>query len=182
MTIKLNGSTAGSVALDAPASTTSSANITFKLPVADGSDGQFLSTNGSGQLAFSSVATPSAFVTGMIIMWSGAANAVPTGWVLCDGNNSTPNLAGKFVVGYHASNGDYDVGDTGGAETVTLSEAQMPAHAHHFLIQNGSTTPMGYAQSANGTNIGWAGTNSKGGDAAHENRPPFYALCYIMKT
>ena len=58
----------------------------------------------------------------------------------------------------------------------------MPSHVHHFLIQDGSTAPMGYAQSANGTNIGWAGTNSKGGDQAHENRPPFYALCYIMKT
>ena len=35
MTIKLNGSTAGSVALDAPASTTGNADINFKLPVAD---------------------------------------------------------------------------------------------------------------------------------------------------
>ena len=121
------------------------------------------------------------FVAGMIIIWSGAANAIPTGYVLCDGNNSTPNLEGKFVVGAAAS-GSYAVGNTGGAETVTLTEAQMPSHVHHFLIQDGSTSPMGYAQSANGTNIGWAGTNSKGGDQAHENRPPYYALCYIMKT
>ena len=56
MTIKLNGSTAGSVALDAPASTTSSADITFKLPVADGTNGQAITTNGSGQLAFATVA------------------------------------------------------------------------------------------------------------------------------
>ena len=52
MTIKLNGSTAGSVALDAPASTTGNADIQFKLPVADGSAGQGLKTDGSGQLAF----------------------------------------------------------------------------------------------------------------------------------
>ena len=58
MTIKLNGSTAGSVALDAPASTTGSADINFKLPVADGSSGQFMKTDGSGNLAFASVATP----------------------------------------------------------------------------------------------------------------------------
>ena len=58
MTIKLNGSTAGSVALDAPASTTGNADIQFKLPVADGSAGQFMKTDGSGNLAFASVATP----------------------------------------------------------------------------------------------------------------------------
>ena len=74
-----------------------------------------------------------AFVTGMIILWSGAADAIPSGFVLCDGNNNTPNLSGKFVVGYDASNGDYDVNDTGGAENVTLSIAQMPNHKHdHF--------------------------------------------------
>lgn len=52
MTIKLNGSTAGSVALDAPASTTSSADIIFKLPVADGTAGQVLQTDGSGNLSW----------------------------------------------------------------------------------------------------------------------------------
>ena len=56
MTIKLNGSTAGSVSLDAPASTTSSADITFKLPVADGSSGQVLQTDGSGTTSWASVA------------------------------------------------------------------------------------------------------------------------------
>ena len=52
MTIKLNGSTAGSVSLDAPASTTSSADIAFKLPVADGTAGQVLKTDGSGVLSW----------------------------------------------------------------------------------------------------------------------------------
>lgn len=52
MTIKLNGSTAGSVALDAPASTTGNADIAFKLPVADGSANQVIKTDGSGNLSF----------------------------------------------------------------------------------------------------------------------------------
>tara|TARA_R100000388_G_scaffold38468_1_gene29698 strand:- start:201 stop:914 length:714 start_codon:yes stop_codon:yes gene_type:complete len=52
MTIKLNGSTAGSVALDAPASTTGNADISFKLPVADGSANQLLKTDGSGNLGW----------------------------------------------------------------------------------------------------------------------------------
>jgi hypothetical protein len=55
MTLKLNGSTSGSVSIDAPASTTSGADITFKLPVADGTNGQALTTNASGQLAFAAV-------------------------------------------------------------------------------------------------------------------------------
>ena len=55
MTIKLNGSTAGSVALDAPASTTGNADIQFKLPVADGSAGQALKTDGSGNLGFANL-------------------------------------------------------------------------------------------------------------------------------
>ena len=54
MTIKLVGSTSGSVALDAPASTTSGADVTFKLPVADGSASQLLKTDGSGNLGWAS--------------------------------------------------------------------------------------------------------------------------------
>ena len=61
MTIKLNGSTAGSVSLDAPASTTGNADLAFKLPVADGSAGQVIKTDGSGNLAF--VAQPASGLT-----------------------------------------------------------------------------------------------------------------------
>tara|TARA_S200000501_G_C20643842_1_gene664412 strand:- start:74 stop:700 length:627 start_codon:yes stop_codon:yes gene_type:complete len=57
MTVKLIGSSSGSVALDAPASTTSGANIEFKLPVADGSAGQVLQTDGSGNLSWVSKPT-----------------------------------------------------------------------------------------------------------------------------
>ena len=61
MTIKLNGSVGGSVSLDAPPSTTSQYDINFKLPVADGSNGQVITTNGSGQLSFTGLAEPPAF-------------------------------------------------------------------------------------------------------------------------
>ena len=52
MTLKLNGSSSGSVAIDAPASTTGGADITFKLPVADGTAGQVLKTDASGNLSW----------------------------------------------------------------------------------------------------------------------------------
>lgn len=65
--------------------------------------------------------------TGGIIMWSGASSAIPSGWVLCDGNNSTPDLRGKFVIG---AGGAYAVGATGGNASVTLSVANLPSHTH----------------------------------------------------
>lgn len=36
---------------------------------------------------------------GMIAMWSGAASAIPSGWVLCNGQNNTPDLRSRFIVG-----------------------------------------------------------------------------------
>ena len=57
MSIKLNAQSGGSVALDAPTQTTSSADNVYKLPVADGSAGQVLKTDGSGNLSW---VTPSA--------------------------------------------------------------------------------------------------------------------------
>ena len=156
------------------------------IPTQSGQSGKYLQSNGSA-LSFQSV---EAFVSGMIIIWSGAANAIPTGWVLCDGTNSTPNLAGKFVVGYQSGNSDYAVAQTGGAETVTLSEAQMPAHTHSATTKgtSGSHSWTQFGAGRNDWNYpgensrGSATTASTGGGTAHENRPPYYALCYIMKS
>lgn len=82
---------------------------------------------------------------GIITMWSGATNAVPSGWALCDGNNGTPNLKDRFIVGAGQS---YDVGNTGGNWTQTpsvwtnaagtgiqvagtaINTSQMPWHTH----------------------------------------------------
>ena len=139
--------------------------------------------HGSGASLTGIVAVPS----GCILIWSGAANAIPTGFVLCNGSNSTPDLRGKFVVGYHDGNGDYDVGDTGGAETVTLTTAQIPSHKHTTNIDGGHVIPgnggSSYPYGGSGTYSSTVfSMNNTGGGGAHENRPPFYALCYIMKT
>ena len=56
MAIKLNGSTSGSVALDAPADTSpSGTDVTLTLPTSAGSSGQYLQTNGSGTLSWQTV-------------------------------------------------------------------------------------------------------------------------------
>lgn len=82
---------------------------------------------------------------GIITMWSGATNAVPSGWALCDGNNGTPNLKDRFIVGAGQS---YAVGNVGGSITQTpsvwtnaagaginvagtaITQDQMPWHTH----------------------------------------------------
>ena len=149
---------------------------------------------------------------GQIVSWSGSAGSLPTGYFLCDGsavsrstyaalfaivgtthgsgNGSTtfnlPDLRGKFVVGHHPSNGDYDVGDTGGAESVTLTTAQMPSHKHDTTFDNkkyfpgGGSTSVSYG-GAGGYPADVFSMSNQGGGQAHENRPPFYALCYIIQ-
>ena len=125
--------------------------------------------------------------TGCILLWYGAANAIPSGFILCNGSNGTPDLRGKFVVGYHDSNGDYDVGDTGGAETVTLTVSEMPEHAHGTRWwPAGGAYNLSYPglPGHSGGNVSGSGhgTQNAGSGNAHENRPPYYALCFIMKT
>ena len=46
-----------------------------------------------------SAAVSGGLPSGVIMMWSGAASAIPSGFVLCNGKNGTPNLLDKFVVG-----------------------------------------------------------------------------------
>ena len=160
-------------------------------------DGRYVSQSTGGS---------SGIPSGGIIIWSGAANAIPTGWYLCDGSNNTPDLRGRFVVGYHNGDGDYDVNDTGGAKNVTLQSSEMPSHFHysfrsgnHGQLQNGSNLSAnnypgsgsgranlyeGYNINSSGSvaNVGKTSNTPSGSTSAHENRPPYYALCYIMKS
>lgn len=147
--------------------------------------------------------------SGVILMWSGSISTIPAGFFLCDGTNGTPNLTGRFIVHADAdSGGTYAPGNTGGADNVTLSEAQIPAHTHSV---SGTTNTTG--AHTHGYNwYGGGGSNtssanfsgpvttlqttsagdhshtvtgtaaSTGGGTAHENRPPYYALAYIMKA
>jgi microcystin-dependent protein len=201
--------------------------------------------------------------SGVITLWSGSTASIPSGWVLCNGSNSTPDLRDRFVVGAGST---YAVNATGGANTVTLDATMIPAHTHtvsasgttgnnnvghthtfsgttsgqsnthshavsdpgHFHAANsgepglgegaigGGNTVQQNAGSENtstnttGISVGnanadhshtYSGTtsgisanhnhtvtvsgttgNGTGGGLAHENRPPYFALAYIMKT
>lgn len=71
------------------------------------------------------------FISGMIMLWSGSIASIPTGWVLCDGQNSTPDLRNRFVAGAGDS---YAVNATGGQNSIT----GVPAHTHTFTANTGS--------------------------------------------
>ena len=214
------------------------------------------------------------------MMFSGTS--IPTGFLLCNGSNGTPDLRGKFIVGaqsasktgttsqagpnFNTSNGalasNYDPGDIGGSTAHNLTEAQLASHdhsmgahthnignhthnignhthssgnyattggshSHNTLIgitndedsiyefahddENGSNTGSGTGGTGNhshgfggssgnpnsanadtgnpnstNADTGNMNTNTSTGNAGsghyHENRPPYYALCYIMKT
>ena len=146
----------------------SAANLTGTLPAIDGSN----------------LTGITSFVSGMIILWSGAENAIPSGWVLCNGSNSTPDLRDRFVVGAGSA---YSVGNTGGSSSVTLTVNQIPAHGHTIPRASGTETNFDNTGLRGGpgyyTNTAyWLTSYNTGGGQAHENRPPYYALCYIMKT
>lgn len=71
------------------------------------------------------------FPSGGIVMWSGTIANIPSGWNLCDGTNGTPDLTDRFIVGSTTDSGaTHDIGDTGGANSTTLTTAQLPAHTH----------------------------------------------------
>ena len=119
--------------------------------------------------------------SGVIVMWSGSTSNIPSGWRLCNGNGGSPDLRNRFIVGAGSS---YNPGNKGGADSVTLSVSQIPAHTHTWDRQD-SETNVGHRpwpQSNNDVRIRTVNTGSTGGGESHENRPPYYALCFIMKT
>lgn len=139
---------------------------------------------------------------GLIAMWNGVS--VPEGWALCNGqiveDLQTPDLSGKFIVGWSSGNEDYNlIGNTGGQEKVTLSTQEIPSHVHNFADAY-------FIEAYDGIGINgsqWIGNNlygssktdrdnsyvalwdhdtrAAGGGQPHENRPPYYVLAYIIK-
>lgn len=90
-----------------------------------GAAGSVLSSTGSSVTWIPTVPFP----TGGIILWSGSIASIPSGWVLCDGLNGTPNLTDKFIIG---SGGSYSPnttatlgGYTGGTNAIYYSLAYI---------------------------------------------------------
>ena len=150
-------------------------------------DGKFLRANNGADPTFETVSMSGGVPSGGIIIWSGAANAIPTGYVLCDGNNSTPDLRDRFVVG--AQNA-YSVGDTGGSNTATdtVSISVSVSGTTGYPIQGGTNyPPQTYSYQDNtyyyrNHTHNFSGSGSGSDTVSIDTRSPYYALCYIMKT
>jgi len=188
--------------------------------LAAGNSGEFLQSNGASAPSWSAISTNGNVPIGGIIIWSGAANAIPTHWTLCNGqtvnSQTTPNLTDKFVVG---AGNTYSVGNNGGsANAVVVSHSHSsntgydgshghnitdPGHTHTYdqwyqqEVKHGDATNRraprllnsNQASGSQTTGIGIdSGGNhrhtisSSGESGTNKNLPPYYALCYIMRT
>jgi len=137
------------------------------------------------------------FTTGMIILWSGTIATIPSGWVLCNGSNGTPDLRDKFIVG--AKQDDSGIAKTNVSGSLTISGGNV-SHTHTDSGHTHSATFTGTSQLDGGitlidslgtgnydfisTSVTTSGTTNFGTAALsttnHLN--PYYALAYIMKT
>jgi len=172
---------------------------------ASGTSGQVMVSQGSGN-------TPvwgSGFPSGGIIMWSGTIATIPSGWYLCDGNNSTPDLRNRFIIGANADDsGAAKTNVTGSAtqsggskdaivvsHTHTGTTDSAGAHVHQvpssFNTADGSSAGGYLGQNVGTTtfNTNSAGahthtftTDSSGSSGTNANLPPYYALAFIMKA
>ena len=64
--------------------------------------------NSNSQITINATADSNggAVPSGIIVMWSGSLSSIPTGWVLCNGGNGTPDLRNRFVVGAYNDSQD----------------------------------------------------------------------------
>ena len=136
-----------------------------------------------------------------IIMWSGSPTLLPSGWVLCDGANGTPDLQGKFILG-----AETDLGTVGGAKKHTHSVMGLGVHTHSASTAPAQTHSHTVTSSTEGTGAIRSGLDAtaegtipahthdvtaKSGSHTHslsetyddyDDYPPFYNLCYVMRV
>ena len=141
---------------------------------------------------------------GGIIMWTKPQLPDNEHWAICDGDKHngvpTPDLRGRFIVGASpdgkpgaGADQVYSVGNNGGKSFHQLTADELPKHTHevvahyHYVLSRAdgdhdrafsTQTPNTPLLSYDKTNWAWPNATS---EKAHENRPPYYALYYIMR-
>jgi hypothetical protein len=144
-------------------------------------------------------ASAPAVPSGIISLWSGSTGSIPSGWLLCDGTNGTPDLRDRFIIG---AGNSYAVNATGGtADAIVVSHTHTatsvvtdPGHLHTQTEYNqpgiGNAGGGGARVNSISANTGSATTgitvattnSSTGVSGTNANIPPYYALAYIIKS
>lgn len=142
--------------------------------------------------------------------FNAAPSAVGTPYSTPSGYFRVPDLRGRFVVGVSDNDDDYSLGSSGGEKTHLLTAEEIPGHRHVYtddtnamgakfqvssslrsegIMEAGNMyTPPRASAESQGTSANNSGggtaylTGVTGGGSAHENRPPYYALSYIIKV
>jgi hypothetical protein len=143
---------------------------------------------------------------GGIFLWSGSIGSIPAGYVLCNGSNGTPDLRDRFIVGAGST---YAVDATGGSADATVvshthtatstSTVTDPQHNHssptnsvtgpgqggggRYIAGDSGGGNVNTTSVSTGITVGTTTTVATAGTSGtNANLPPYYALCYIMKT
>lgn len=149
---------------------------------------------------------PDSYPSGTIKMAYMQSSQVPAGWVVCDGNNGTPDLRDKFIKG--TTSASALPGSTGGEASKSLAVGQMATHDHggstpstgsHDHSWTGSTTDNDtregadgsveqhgaggseYSQSEGGHGHSGVSFGSAGSGNSYDNRPKNTTVLYIKK-
>lgn len=169
-----------------------------------GTAGQVLVSQGAGTYPV----WGSTFVTGMIMMWSGTIATIPSGWLLCNGSNGTPDLRNRFIVGAHSDDAGVAKTTITGSATQTggSKDAIVVSHTHTGTTNTTGSHQHSISYSRQGDAFGGtpasrlegtgftvltaaAGNHSHtlnvaaaGSDGTNANLVPYFALAYIMKA
>lgn len=109
-------------------------------------------------------------VAGMIVTWAGSILDIPDGFALCDGNNGTPDLRNRFIVGA----GDTYAQDDSGGTSTHRHLFGSDGHDHDLIAGSGLI--------AGGDFDTTTSLNQFVGFSDYVNNlPPYYALAYVMQ-
>jgi hypothetical protein len=140
--------------------------------------------------------------SGCIVLWYGSIATIPTGWVLCDGGNNTPDLRNKFIVGAYSDSTFTASTIVTGADTKQggTKDAVVVSHTHtvtdpgHFHLwggggnmqagndNGGSSVNGGSSNHSTSTKVTGISIDAAGVAGTNQNLPPYYSLAYIMKA
>lgn len=107
---------------------------------------------------------------GTIELWSGALIDIPQGWVLCDGNNGTPDLRDHFSL-------------TAGPVHPIDDNLNQPLHRHDFTSATHThIIPLNsQLDTASPSFDRFLDTTPASGTTNFETQfPPYYSLAFVM--